>query len=67
MTLGQVKSVQNFCWFGQQRAEKRNFWREKTPNPDSQIPRLNITSGEQVDFVSSIEESCANNLIPAKF
>ena len=29
MTLGQVKSITNFCWFGQQRAEKRNFWRKK--------------------------------------
>ena len=25
MTLGQVKSVPNFCSFGQQRAEERNF------------------------------------------
>jgi len=40
ITLGQLQSVPNFCWFGQQRAEKRNFWRKKTPNPDSQIPRL---------------------------
>ena len=25
MTLGQVESVPNFCYFGPQRAEKRNF------------------------------------------
>ena len=32
MTLGQVKSVPNFCLFGPQRAEKGNIWRRKNRN-----------------------------------
>ena len=38
MTLGQVRSSPNFCSFGQQRAEKHNFWRQKNTN-------LNLNSG----------------------
>ena len=40
MTLGQVKNVPNFCWFGQQRAEKRNFWRKKTLTLMPRFPPL---------------------------
>ena len=44
MTLGQVQSVPNFCWFGQQRAVKRNFWRKKTLTLTPRFPSLLLSS-----------------------
>ena len=43
MILGQVKSVQNFCLFGPQGSEKRNFWREKSLTLTLRFPSLEIT------------------------
>ena len=44
MTLGQVKSIQNFCKFGPQRAEKHNFWREQKCQPQLHCWTLSTTT-----------------------
>ena len=43
MILGQIKSIQNFRSFGPQRAEKHNFWREKSLTLTLRFPSLHIS------------------------
>ena len=46
MTLGQVKSVQNVCLFGPQRAERRNILRIKKRKPKFEFRTLIINHTE---------------------
>ena len=43
MNLAQIKSTPNFCLFGPQRAEKCNFWREKSQTLTPWFPALLIS------------------------